>query len=79
MPAARAPCTSPRQAVWVLGAGQSRETAALLHEQGTEVQIVMRKAAGYGKRAPLALERPRPAAPQGRPEAGLGSGWRTWF
>ncbi len=65
--------------VVVLGAGQSAlETAALLHEQGTEVQIVMRKDQPVWNGAPLAPDRPLPQRLK-EPEAGLGSGWSTWF
>ena len=65
--------------VVVLGAGQSAlETAALLHEQGTEVQIVMRKEQPVWNGAPLAPDRPLPQRLK-EPEAGLGSGWSTWF
>jgi pyruvate/2-oxoglutarate dehydrogenase complex dihydrolipoamide dehydrogenase (E3) component len=65
--------------VVVLGAGQSAlETAALLHEQGTEVQIVMRKDEPAWNGAPLAPDRPLPQRLK-EPEAGLGSGWSTWF
>jgi thioredoxin reductase len=65
--------------VVVLGAGQSAlETAALLHEQGTDVQIVMRKEQPVWNGAPLALDRQLPQRLK-EPEAGLGSGWSTWF
>jgi thioredoxin reductase len=65
--------------VVVVGAGQSAlETAALLHEQGTGVQIVMRKRQPVWNGAPLALDRPLPQRLR-EPEAGLGSGWSTWF
>jgi thioredoxin reductase len=65
--------------VVVLGAGQSAlETAALLHEQGTDVQIVMRKNEPAWNGVPLALDRPLPQRLK-EPEAGLGSGWSTWF
>jgi NADPH-dependent 2,4-dienoyl-CoA reductase/sulfur reductase-like enzyme len=65
--------------VVVLGAGQAAlETAALLHEQGTEVQIVMRKPAPVWNGMPLAPDRPL-AQRMIEPEAGLGSGWGTWF
>ena len=57
--------------VVVLGAGQSAlETAALLHEQGTDVQIVMRKEQPVWNGPPLALDRPlsqRLKEPEGRP------------
>ncbi len=65
--------------VVVLGAGQSAlETAALLHEQGTDVQIVMRRDQPAWNGAPLAAGRPLPQRLK-EPEAGLGSGWSTWF
>jgi hypothetical protein len=67
------------QQVVVVGAGQSAlETAALLHENGAKAQIVMRKPKMVWNGQPLALDRPiwqRLA----EPEAGLGSGWTTWF
>lgn len=67
------------QKIVVLGAGQAAlETAALLHEQGTGVQIVMRKAAPVWNGMPLAADRPLVQRLQ-EPEAGLGSGWGTWF
>ena len=63
----------------VLGAGQSAlETAALLHEQGTDVQILMREQEPVWNGAPLAPDRPLLQRLQ-EPEAGLGSGWSTWF
>jgi len=65
--------------VVVLGAGQSAlETAALLHERGTDVQIVMREQEPVWNGAPLALDRPLLQRLR-EPEAGLGSGWSTWF
>jgi thioredoxin reductase len=65
--------------VVVLGAGQSAlETAALLHEHGTDVQIVMRKQEPVWNGVPLAPDRPLPQRLR-EPEAGLGSGWSTWF
>jgi len=65
--------------VVVLGAGQSAlETAALLHERGTDVQVVMRKDRPVWNGAPLAADRPLPQRLK-EPEAGLGSGWSTWF
>ena len=69
--------------VVVLGAGQSAlETAALLHEQGTDVQLVMREAGAVwaGPRGavwagpPGAPDRPVPRR-LGEPAAGLGPGW----
>jgi FAD-dependent urate hydroxylase len=65
--------------VVVLGAGQSAlETAALLHERGTDVQIVMREQEPVWNGVPLALDRPLLQRLR-EPEAGLGSGWSTWF
>jgi len=65
--------------VLVLGAGQSAlETAALLHEQGTGVQIVMREQQVVWNGPPLAPDRPLLQRMR-EPEAGLGSGLGTWF
>jgi thioredoxin reductase len=67
------------QRVVVVGAGQSAlESAALLHESGASVQIVMREAAVRWNGAPLAPDRPLLQRMR-EPEAGLGSGWSTWF
>ena len=67
------------QRVLVVGAGQSAlESAALLHESGAEVRIVMRKQQVVWNGAPLAAGRPLLRRLR-EPEAGLGSGWRTWF
>ncbi len=63
----------------VVGAGQSAlESAALLHESGAEVRIVMREQQVVWNGAPLALDRPLRQRLR-EPEAGLGSGWSTWF
>jgi len=65
--------------VIVIGGGQSAlETAALLHEQGAETQLVMRAPVAAWNGEPLALERPLLQRLR-EPEAGLGSGWGTWF
>ena len=65
--------------VVVVGAGQSAlESAALLHEHRAQVQIVMREQAVVWNGAPLAPERPLLQRLR-EPEAGLGSGWGTWF
>jgi thioredoxin reductase len=65
--------------VIVVGAGQSAlESAALLHEHGAQVQIVMRKQDVVWNGAPLAPDRPLLQRLR-EPEAGLGSGWGTWF
>ena len=67
------------QRVVVVGAGQSAlESAALLHEHGAHVQIVMREQAVVWNGAPLPSERPLLQRLR-EPEAGLGSGWGTWF
>jgi thioredoxin reductase len=67
------------QQVVVVGAGQSAlETAALLHENGAAAQIVMREAEVVWNGPPLPLERPLRQR-LAEPEAGLGSGWTTWF
>jgi len=67
------------QRVIVLGAGQSAlESAALLHESGATVQVVARKPAVAWNGRPLALDRPLLQRMR-EPEAGLGSGWSTWF
>jgi thioredoxin reductase len=67
------------QRVAVVGAGQSAlESAALLHEAGVDVQLVMRKQQVVWNGAPLALTR-RLLDRLREPEAGLGSGWSTWF
>ena len=65
--------------VIVLGAGQSAlESAALLHENGAYVQLVARKPALAWNGAPLPPDRPLIRRLR-EPEAGLGSGWSTWF
>ena len=67
------------QRVTVVGAGQSAlESAALLHEHGAQVQIVMRKQNVVWNGVPLVPERPLLQRLR-EPEAGLGSGWGTWF
>jgi len=67
------------QRVVVLGAGQSAlESAALLHESGAEVQLVARADQLVWNGAPLAPDRPLLQRMK-EPEAGLGSGWTTWF
>ncbi len=67
------------QRVIVVGAGQSAlELAALLHENGAAVQLVARRAKVAWNGQPLALDRPLLQRLR-EPEAGLGSGWSTWF
>jgi hypothetical protein len=65
--------------VVVVGAGQSAlESAALLHENGAKVQVLARKGQVAWNGEPLAPDRPLLARMR-EPEAGLGSGWGTWF
>jgi thioredoxin reductase len=65
--------------VLVAGAGQSAlETAALLHEQGADARVVMRETKLVWNGPPLPPDRPLPQRIM-EPEAGLGSGWSTWF
>jgi lysine/ornithine N-monooxygenase len=64
--------------VVVLGGGQSAlESAALLHESGATVRVLVRGGRLRWNPPPLA---PRPMWQQLRePEAPLGSGWGNWF
>lgn len=65
--------------VVLVGAGQSAlESAALLHEGGADVRVVARAPRVVWNGPPLAPDRPL-AARMREPEAGLGSGWSTWF
>jgi FAD-dependent urate hydroxylase len=65
--------------VVVLGRGQSAlESAALLHEGRAEVTVVTRKPALAWNGPPLPPDRPLLQRLR-EPEAGLGSGWGTWF
>lgn len=65
--------------VIVVGAGQSAlETAALLHESGADVQLVARRSQLAWNGQPLPPDRSLLARLR-EPEAGLGSGWSTWF
>jgi hypothetical protein len=67
------------QRVVVVGAGQSAlESAALLHESGADVRLVMRERQVVWNGPPLAPDRPLVQRLR-EPEAGLGSGWGTWF
>ena len=67
------------RSVIILGAGQSAlESAALLHEQGADVRIIMLKPRVAWNGAPLDPDRPLLRRLR-EPEAGLGSGWGTWF
>ncbi|MEV6235648.1 NAD(P)-binding domain-containing protein [Lentzea sp. NPDC051838] len=67
------------QDVIVVGAGQSAlESATLLHEHGASVRLVARAHRLVWNGPPLAPD--RPVLQRWRePEAGLGSGWSTWF
>ena len=63
----------------MVGAGQSAlETAALLHENGASVQVLVRKGTVAWNGTPLAPDRPLLQRLR-EPESGLGSGWATWF
>ena len=65
--------------VVVVGAGQSAlESAALLHENGAIVQVIARRRELAWNGEPLPLDRPFLQRLR-EPEAGLGSGWATWF
>jgi len=67
------------KSVIVLGAGQSAlESAALLHENGAAVQLVAREPRLEWNGPPLPPDRPLGRRLR-EPEAGLGSGWSTWF
>lgn len=65
--------------VAVIGGGQSAlESAALLHEHGAEVDLVVRESRLAWNTAPLVPDRATFARLR-EPESGLGSGWSTWF
>lgn len=65
--------------VIVIGAGQSSlESAALLHEGGADVEVLVREPNVVWNGLPLAPDRPFLQRLR-EPEAGLGSGWSTWF
>lgn len=67
------------QRVAVIGAGQSAlESAALLHESGADVEVLARKDIVRWNGNPLDPDRPLLQRMR-EPEAGLGSGWSTWF
>jgi hypothetical protein len=65
--------------VTVIGGGQSAlETAALLHEQGTGVRVIVR--APFVAWNPVPTPGPRSVRQRmRRPMSGLGAGWRTFF
>jgi pyridine nucleotide-disulfide oxidoreductase len=65
--------------VAVVGAGQSAlESAALLHESGASVTVLVRAPELVWNGAPLPNQRSIRQRLR-EPEAGLGSGWSTWF
>jgi FAD-dependent urate hydroxylase len=65
--------------VVVIGSGQSAlESAALLQENGASVRIVARAGHLVWNGSPLAWRRSLTERLR-EPEAGLGSGWSTWF
>ncbi|MGE5289598.1 MAG: NAD(P)-binding domain-containing protein [Micromonosporaceae bacterium] len=67
------------RSVIVVGAGQSAlESAALLHENRATVQLVAREPQISWNGEPLLPDRPLLRRLR-EPEAGLGSGWATWF
>ncbi len=67
------------QEVAVVGRGQSAlESAALLHESGARVQVITRSPGLIWNGPPLLPDRPWWQRLR-EPEAGLGSGWATWF
>jgi thioredoxin reductase len=67
------------QRVAIVGRGQSAlECAALLRENGAEVEIITRSPAVAWNKSPLPPDRPLLKRLR-EPEAGLGSGWSTWF
>lgn len=67
------------QHVAVIGGGQSAlESAALLHEHGATVDVVVRESRLAWNGAPLIPDRAVIARLR-EPESGLGSGWATWF
>jgi thioredoxin reductase len=64
--------------VTVVGAGQSAlETAALLHESGTQVRVVVRRSQVVWHSPPIQGGRSLRQRLR-RPLSGLGAGWRLW-
>jgi cation diffusion facilitator CzcD-associated flavoprotein CzcO len=65
--------------VTVIGGGQSAlETAALLHEQGANPRVLVRRSSVAWNAVPSGTRRSLPQRVR-RPPAGLGAGWRTRF
>jgi thioredoxin reductase len=65
--------------VAIIGRGQSAlESAALLSENGAAVEVITRSPAVAWNGPPLLPDRPLVKRLR-EPEAGLGSGWGTWF
>ncbi|HXB48391.1 MAG TPA: FAD-dependent oxidoreductase [Streptosporangiaceae bacterium] len=65
--------------VAIIGRGQSAlESAALLSENGAAVEVITRSPAVAWNGPPLLPDRPLRKRLR-EPEAGLGSGWSTWF
>jgi hypothetical protein len=65
--------------VTVIGAGQSAlESAALLHEQGADVRVLVRRPSVAWNAVPSPRRRPLRQRLR-RPPSGLGFGWRTLF
>ena len=66
------------QDVIVIGAGQSAlETAALLHEGGASVRVLVREDSVLWNSPPYAT--PGLLGRLSKPETGLGRGWKNWF
>jgi thioredoxin reductase len=73
------PAEMKGRSVIVVGGGQSAlETAALLYENGADMQLVQRKPQVAWNGPPLSTERPLWQRMR-EPESGLGSGLGTWF
>lgn len=67
------------QRVAIIGRGQSAlESAALLHEHGADVEVITKSPDVAWNGPPLLPDRPLRQRLR-EPEAGLGSGWSTWF